>query len=270
LWKNKQMRVATWNIKQAVAPKKPLPHLWQWMEDSIDADIVVLTEAKVPNEGVPTGWSAVWKPDGIGSRRRWGTVIAARDGYELVDVTNGAKDRGGFSVTHPWPGAVTIVDVMNDGEYLATVVGIYAITLDMDGNSIGSGAVSVPAILASLEKLYLSERGEKLVIAGDFNLWPFHMPNFLYENFIDVVSGTADLREPLTGCSGCDVAPEECGHMWTHKNGNSPNAAVQNLDYIFISEHFEANVIDVFGGVADFPDAWDVSDHAPLVLELEF
>ena len=128
------MRVATWNIKQAIAPKKPLPHLWQWMEDSIDADIVVLTEAKVPNDGVPTGWSAVWKPDGIGNRRRWGTVIAARDGYELVDVTNGGKDRGGFSITHPWPGTVTIVDVMNDGEYLATVVGIYAITQDMDGN----------------------------------------------------------------------------------------------------------------------------------------
>jgi endonuclease/exonuclease/phosphatase family metal-dependent hydrolase len=57
--------------------------------------------------------------------------------------------------------------------------------------------------------------------------------------------------------------------MWTHKNGNSPNAAVQNLDYIFISEHFAEIVVDVYGGVDDFPDAWDVSDHAPVVLELE-
>jgi endonuclease/exonuclease/phosphatase family metal-dependent hydrolase len=44
---------------------------------------------------------------------------------------------------------------------------------------------------------------------------------------------------------------------------------VQNIDYIFMSEYFEANVLDVYGGVADFPDAWDVSDHAPVVLEIE-
>lgn len=263
------MRIATWNMKQAVAPKKPLLQLWEWMDETIDADIVVLTEAKVPADGIPDGWTAAWKSDGIGERRRWGTVIAARDGFDLVDVTNGASDRGGFSITHPWPGTVTIVDVLCDGDYVATVVGLYGITQDKKGNSIGSGAVSVPAILVSLEELYLSERGEKLFIAGDFNLLPRQMPDFLYENFIDVVAGTSDLRGPLDGCTGCDVVPEECGHMWTHKNGNGPNSSVQNIDYIFMSEFFEATVLDVFGGVADFPDAWDVSDHAPVVLDIE-
>jgi endonuclease/exonuclease/phosphatase family metal-dependent hydrolase len=158
---------------------------------------------------------------------------------------------------------------MKGGECVATVVGLYGITMDLKGNSIGSGVISVPSILVSLEELYTSSRGEKLIIAGDFNLWPVDMPDFLFESFIDVVGATAELRGPLTGCSGCDVVPEECGHMWTHKNGNSPNAAVQNLDYIFISEHFAEIVVDVYGGVDDFPDAWDVSDHAPVVLELE-
>ena len=85
------MKLATWNIKQAVAPKKPLPQLWQYAEQVIDADVIVFTEAKVPKEGLPAGWTAVWKTDGIGERRRWGTVIAARNGYELVDVTNGVS-----------------------------------------------------------------------------------------------------------------------------------------------------------------------------------
>ena len=263
------MRVATWNMKQAVAPKKPLPQLWEWIEGTIDPDVIVLTEAKVPADGVPAGWTAVWKQGGIGPRRTWGTVIAARNDYELVDVTNGVGGKDGFSITHTWPGAVTITDIMRDVEYVATVVGLYGITQDLEGNAIGSGAVSVPKILVSLEELYLSERGVKLIIAGDFNLLPRQMPDFLYDNFIDVVAGTADAREPLVGCTRCDVVPEECGHMWTHKNGNSPNAAVQNIDYIFMSEYFEANVLDVYGGVADFPDAWDVSDHAPVVLEIE-
>lgn len=263
------MRIATWNMKQAIAPKKPLAELWQWMDDTIDPDVVVLTEAKVPADGVPDGWNAVWKEDGIGPYRRWGTVIAARDDVELRDVTYGVPGADGFSVSHVWPGAVSIVDVVVDGDIVLTVVGLYAITVDLDGNSIGNGMVSVPAILTSLEDLFSSPRGNRLVIAGDFNLFPQDMPDFLYDNFIDVVAGTSDLRGPLDGCTGCDVAPDDCGHMWTHKNGNSPNAAVMNIDYIFASNSFENSVLDVYGGVADFKDAWDVSDHAPVVLELE-
>ena len=263
------MRIATWNMKQAIAPKKPLPDLWKWMDDTIDPDVIVLTEAKVPADGVPDGWSAVWKEDGIGPYRRWGTVIAARTDYELRDVTNGDSGPNGFSVSHLWPGAVSIVDVLLGDDVVLTIVGLYAITVDLEGKSIGNGMISVPAILKSLEDLLSSSRGERLIIAGDFNLFPRDMPDFLYDNFIDVVAGTSDLRGPLDGCTGCDVAPEECGHMWTHKNGNSPQASVMNIDYIFVSESFEESVLDVFGGVPDFPDAWDVSDHAPVVLDIE-
>jgi len=39
------MRVATWNTKQAVAPVLPPDRAWAWMEEHIDPDIVVLTEA---------------------------------------------------------------------------------------------------------------------------------------------------------------------------------------------------------------------------------
>ena len=124
------MKIATWNLKQAVAPKNPLPLLWKYAEENIEADVIVFTEAKVPKEGVPAGWTAVWKSDGIGEHRRWGTVIEARNGYELVDVTNGV------SITHTWPGTVVITDVVKDGECVATIVGLYGITMDLKGNSI--------------------------------------------------------------------------------------------------------------------------------------
>ena len=77
------MRVATWNMKQAVAPRRPLADLWSWLEGEVDPDVVVLTEAKVPAGGPPPGWVAVWEPDGIGPRRRWGTVVAGRDAVRL-------------------------------------------------------------------------------------------------------------------------------------------------------------------------------------------
>ena len=71
--------VATWNMKQAVAPKKPLPELWDWIENVINPDVIVLTEARVPKEGLPESWQAIWTPGGIGPRRTWGTIIAARN-----------------------------------------------------------------------------------------------------------------------------------------------------------------------------------------------
>ena len=73
------IRVATWNMKQAVAPKKPLPELWEWVESEIDPNVIVLTEARVPKDGLPMGWTAIWTTGGIGPRRSWGTIIAARD-----------------------------------------------------------------------------------------------------------------------------------------------------------------------------------------------
>jgi exonuclease III len=53
--------------------------------------------------------------------------------------------------------------------------------------------------------------------------------------------------------------------MWTHRNGNSPGAAVQHLDFIFASRQMVRELRQVTGGVRDFPDSWDVSDHAPVV-----
>ena len=55
--------------------------------------------------------------------------------------------------------------------------------------------------------------------------------------------------------------------IWTHKNGNSPNAARQELDFIFATDELADEVSAVGGGIDDFPDAWDVSDHAPVVVD---
>ena len=268
--RNDAMKIATWNIKQAVAPKKPLPDLWDYAADVIGVDVMVFTEGKVPGAGVPEGWTAVWRAEGIGERRRWGTVIAARNGVELVDITNGVDGDGGFVISHSWPGTVTIVDVVQDGEAVLTIAGIYGITQDVDGNSVGHGGYSVPNILNELVDLVNSPRGERLVIAGDFNLLPADMPEELYEIMIDVVEDTSDLREPLDGCTRCSFTGEPCGHMWTHKNGGGPNGAVQNIDYVFIAPELAEVCVDVYGGEADFEGIWNVSDHAPVVVEFEF
>lgn len=70
-------------------------------------------------------------------------------------------------------------------------------------------------------------------------------------------------------CANCGGKRDGCGHLWTHKNGNSPNAAVQQIDFIFATDVLADQLLDLWGGVGDFEDAWDVSDHAPVVAEFE-
>jgi len=260
------MRIATWNMKQAVAPKKPLPQLWEWLGERVDPTVAVLTEARVPKEGLPAGWAAEWVPEGIGPKRKWGTVVAARRA-ELQRVTSVRRGRRSLDLSFSWPAATVVTDVVVEGDRWATVVGLYGLTVGRNGESCGHGAFSVPTILNELEPLLESDRAERLVIAGDFNLWPWDAsPCVESWGLIDLIDHTAEERPPLEGCCGCTLG-DGCGHLWTHKNGNSPNAARQQIDFIFASNGLVDELQAVYGGVQHFHDAWEVSDHAPVVAE---
>jgi len=260
------LRVATWNLKLGVAPRAKPEALWAWAEERIDPDVMVFTEAKVPKTGVPDGWSAVWTEGGIGKHRRWGTVIAGR-GVELREVEWIDDPAGRIRLESSWPAAVKVVDVFRDGELRATVVGIYGLTTDLEGARVGHGGYTVPEIMFELDPLFESDRRGSIIVAGDFNLHPQDIPfEFSRAALVDLIEATSHQRDSLVGCSGCGVG-DNCGHMFTHRNGTSPNAAVQQIDYIFAGHRLARQVGRVWGGLADFPDVWDMSDHAPVVAE---
>jgi len=246
--------VATWNMKQAVAPKKPLPELWEWIENSISPDVIVLTEARVPKEGLPEGWQAIWTPGGIGPRRTWGTIIAARN----VDIRPAVFPRNPENdddYKSPHPGSLHTADIIIDNEVWATIVGAYGFMPESK-----NGWDALLGIANECADLIISGN-DRVILAGDFNLWPDDLVPIIEENLglVDVLSFVDDLPE-LEGAVGGS-------RIWTHKNGNSPNAARQELDFIFVSEELSDEVTAVGGGIFDFPDAWDVSDHAPVVVE---
>jgi endonuclease/exonuclease/phosphatase (EEP) superfamily protein YafD len=265
------MRVATWNMKQAVAPKKPLDELWMWLENSVAPDVAILTEAKVPKDGFPVGWQGVWEPDGIGPRRRWGTVVAGRgvDVTPVGSVTVGRLRKRTVELTSRHPAAAIVADVSINGEWWATVVGLYGLTMDRRGKSCGHGRYMTPALLRDLSPLFESDRRDRIIVAGDFNLWPRDMPRIVDSlGLFDLIEVTADTRPPLDRCSGCTARrPDECGHLWTHRNGNSPNAAQQQIDFILATNDLAHELDTLTGGIRDYPDAWAVSDHAPVVAE---
>lgn len=259
------MRVVTWNLNTPFTSAEKRIAQWEWLEREVNADVVVLTEAQVPKDGLSNEWSAIYKQDGIGDTRRWGTIIAARN-FELRDVTNGDTGRGGFLVTHTWPGTVVIADVLKNGKLISTVVGIYSMNLTMDGKKTNNGYETTKRILQDLQGLFGSTRAKKLILMGDLNLFPDDVPWELRHDLYDMVEETAHSRHEYGYCDGC---PDDvlCGHMWTHKNRQVPHR-VQNLDYAFVSKKMRKKIISVMGGDRDFPEAWSLSDHAPVVLDL--
>jgi hypothetical protein len=243
--------------------------LWSSFAHDVNPAVAVFTEAKVPKTGVPPEWdAALWRPDGIGPKSRWGTVVAAR-GVKLVAVPTIEVDSMMHDLDRSWPGLVTVADIIVDGRRWATVIGLYAITrTEPGGETCGHGGLSFPRLLDDLDPLFAGERGERILLAGDLNLLPRDVPRKRIDRLglIDLIEHTRDGRDPLDGCRRC-TDPARCGHLWTHKNGTSPNAARQQLDYIFASEALLNDFVSVSGGVDSFPSAWEVSDHAPVVVE---
>jgi exonuclease III len=158
---------------------------------------------------------------------------------------------------HPHPATLHTADIVIDGDTWATIVGAYGFMPDSkNGWDAALGIVNECVDL-------LDSGNERVILAGDFNLWPKDILPVVENNLgmVDIMGFVEDLPELKDAVGG--------SRIWTHKNGNSPNAARQELDFIFTTDELADEVSAVGGGVSDFPDAWDVSDHAPVVVVFE-
>ena len=248
---NKTFRIATWNTKQGVAPRQKEPELWKWIQETVDPDLIVLTEAKAPKMGFPSGWSGVWVPGGVGKGRPFGTVIAGK--HVELQKTEFRRHRTKSEENRPNPATTFCVDVLREGELLFHVLGHYGLML---GDKNGFDALDV--LQREVEDI-LREHGDKrFVIAGDFNLWP----DDIVGDFKGIgMTSVTDLRMSFP-----TLRDPECGsRIWTHKNGPKKSDGMrQELDFIFISKDLKKKFVSTDGDVGDYPDAWEMSDHAPV------
>ncbi len=249
-------RIATWNTKQGVAPRQKDPELWRWIQETIAPDLIVLTEAKPPKTGFPKDWSGIWVPGGVGNRRPFGTVIAGKN-VELKSTEFRRRSTKSLE-SRPNPAATFCVDVLRKGELLLRVMGHYGLMLG-DKN----GLDALDCLNKEVDDVLREHSDTRFVVAGDFNLWP----NYVVRDFeaIGMISAT-DLRKTFPTLRD----PQSGTRIWTHKNGAKASDGMrQELDFIFISKDLKKKFVSTKGGVGDFPDAWDMSDHAPVAVDLD-
>ena len=89
---------------------------------AVKATLAALDEGKVPGGAPPDGWTALWQPGGIGPKKRWGTVLAARNAQlEPIHSVGSGRDR--FDMDSMWPGYLQVADVRIDDSYWVTQPG---------------------------------------------------------------------------------------------------------------------------------------------------
>jgi endonuclease/exonuclease/phosphatase (EEP) superfamily protein YafD len=277
-----RLKIATWNLKYAVAPRAKTLDLLSWAEANIAADAYAFTESNMPAD-LGAEWNVLWNSNGVhtGVTRKWGTTLASTK-VKLVPVEEVKVGFRSHKLRFEWPAAVQVADIVQDGNVWGTLVGLYGVTRDGADENTGNGTYSVPKLLKQLKPLFDSPRGKRVVVAGDFNLWPGDVQRFARKyGLIDLVEHTASTRQPLENCWNCKYFPEyrrvspTCGHLFTHRNGPKPKPGkkfggmIQQIDYIWASPELAKRVVRVHGGHQSFPDIWDLSDHAPVIAEFE-
>lgn len=247
---------------------KPNQLTWTWASERLGADCYVFTECKSPNSGVPSGWDAIWDPNGVypGNSREWGTVVATTN-VELRRVETARYHFRKVPLAVTWPAAVQVAEIWSEGDYWGTVIGFYAVTKDGKGEPNKSGRYSWPTMMDQLAPLLLSRAGRRLIVAGDMNLHPQQISAVAQDyDLIDLVEYTSGSRTQLYGCVSCR-STDGCQHMWTHRNRGGANPKVQQIDFILASKALARDLVSIRGGYEDFPDADELSDHAPVVAE---
>lgn len=234
------MKILTWNTNCWQRKASEL-RVYQ-MLDQLNVDVAILTEARLPLPKVAadSGWRCVGEP--MPGKSGWGTAVVVRGDFFLKEVLT-----VGTHALEKRYGSVTVADLLDrDGELLLTIIGLYVpFRKDRAGTFVSSPEQDLRAMHSDFEAI--SKQREKLLFAGDLNQLP--SPSGLEE---------FKLRDPWWA---------EQHVLTTYEK---PNRQRQLLDYMLMTDDLHRHVTGKRGGWADFPSARDISDHAPLVVEIDF
>ena len=255
------LRVVTWNM-QSVFPVRSHGK-WGFLEERVRPDVAVIAEAKPDPK---SNLLQTYQEGGLGPRRRWGTVVAAKPRFRTGEVQQVEYDNMTYDLYNTAPGSVVVCDVFDGGERLLTIAGVYAMTVNDDGDKVGHGGFTTMSIVEDLVPLFDARQDRRIVIAGDLNLWPNDaVPMVELLPVVDLVEMTASARPESPGCV-CESS-KPCHHIWTHNN--SFKGKFQQIDFMFATDDLADRLSSIVGGPEAFPDIWEWSDHAPLVAEFE-
>jgi exonuclease III len=278
------MRVVSWNMNHCLRSAESRARAWEYLMNELKADIAIVQEAS-PTDGMTAVYRAI---DASNPRYRWGSaVVAFRDDLELQERKRVPLADCNMQPVRPnelpdsHPGASAVADVLSSaGEKLLTVVSLYGQWETMpDGRTIYSCA-RLHRMLSDLTSVLSKAKRDNLMVAGDLNI----TTQIAYEGQRDVetdgaaavlarikswgmkdcIAETRHTRPRLENCT-CPE-PDTCVHVQTFRLANRENSRPTQLDYAFVSEKLATRLRAC--EVVHAPQAWALSDHCPIIVDL--
>jgi exonuclease III len=244
------MRIATWNLNTWINRKNGIDNstLWNWADDNLAADLVIFTEAATPPPPAvrAQGWNVVHRPGGFPNRSNWGTLIAGRN-MRVEHLTHVGKKK--YELDTKFPGSLTAADVWVNDEYFACVVGMYLpYRKNANKDFIGHPTSDLAELKDDFKNL-LDHCDGRLIVAGDLN-------DIHYRQ----------IPKPLNKLGLVDPF-KNYDHVTFRQDWDQEGIFL--MDYIYLASELADRITAFSGGIDDFPDSMNVSDHAPLLIELK-
>ncbi len=277
------MRIATWNVNSLKARQEAVD---RWLERAAP-DILLMQETKLGDTDAPVmsfsmaGYQLVHHGEG-----RWnGVAVAARQGLEIGDIVTNFGDG---PVRDSGPGSAAAgeddFDPFDEARMLAlTVDGLRIVTVYApNGRVVGSPFYT--GKLAWFERLRqwleterTAERGDRLVLGGDFNVAPAD---------IDVwdaaaAHGGTHVSEPERSAfrqlvddgltDAYRARHDEPGRYtwWDYRAGMFHKNFGMRIDHLLVGDAVAPRVVDAEIDRQARKGPPVPSDHAPLVIDLD-
>jgi endonuclease/exonuclease/phosphatase family metal-dependent hydrolase len=254
-----RIKIATWNLNTWINRRdKGITNteLWKWADDHLGADVVVFTEAQTPppRAVIEGQWSTAHRPDGFPGVSKWGTVIAARTSSKVrvERITSVGADKS-YKVDSDFPGTFTAADLFVNDESVATIIGLHLrYRKDKNGKFIGHPEDDLDALKKDFEAVF-KNRKKPLIVAGDFNYEMEEDPPI----FKKVFKKEFALVDAFEKQPQATFEQDWGGRHWFR------------MDYMFVSKILNGCITLKQGGNIDFPESLSMSDHSPLLVEID-
>ena len=239
------VRIVSWNIRCRAAFAET-EHAWRLLRDEFKADAALLQEC-VPAAGLDESDRLVY--DEIGGTRSWGSAVVTHPDLTVERlVTNEAGDPCVVA------SRAAVVARIGDGVDALVLISIYGLLEQILRTQYS--ITSLHRILSDLTPLLEDpQRRGRIVLGGDLNAsleWDRRQGTPTHRLLFDRIEAFG-LRP---------VLPYDGPQTYRHNQGSFP----WQLDHVFVSEELHDSAR---AEVIDSPAVREVSDHNPIVLDLQ-
>jgi len=270
-----KLSLVSWNIARKQAA-------WRELRANASVDVALVQEGIPPEEGllvetVPAS-AALWQT--VGGKRTFCAAIARlSDRVALHQVEHSGLAEAGegvFAVSRT--GSLSVADVTcADGERI-TVVSMYAAWERARGGKLLYADGSAHRLISDLCFLLDSQRGHKVIAAGDLNIYFGHGENgsaYWRDRYSTVFSRMAAIGLPFVGPqypNGWQAdpwpphLPPDSKNVPTFRTRQSdPASASYQLDFVFASPELRDRLTVT---ALNSASAWGPSDHCRVLIEM--